>query len=325
VSVSHKTRVCLCCHILFSSLLPYWRHLLDLDQITLGATCGAGTICPSESHMFIHSECHIRNWNFLPFASTWEFTLDFLLVGSGLLIFLWVFLCWPSMDLYVLSFVLWCPLRFPHNLKRCSVRLCRQLFVFFTFVCVCLFADSSLQHILCCIWCFVCLRLVCLLLPVSLDCPFLIAPSVFSNVYLPVSLECPFLIVSSVFSNVYLPVSLECSFLIASSVFSNVYLPVSLECSFLIASSVFSNVYLPVSLECPFLIVPSVFSNVYLIRFVLLIFSFLGLFTLHYCASLFLIIFGHQFVFLYWLIIFYHILVWVSDLIVKPQLKELAK
>ena len=140
-------------------------------------------------------------------------------------------------------------------------------------------------------------------LPVSLECSFVIAPSVFSNVYLPVSLECSFVIAPSVFSNVYLPVSLECPFLIAPSVFSNVYLPVSLECSFLIASSVFSNVYLPVSLECPFLIVPSVFSNVYLIRFVLLIFSFLGLFTLHYCASLFLIIIGHQFVFLYWFLV----------------------
>ena len=41
---------------------------------------------------------------------------------------------------------------------------------------------------------------------------------------LPVSLDCPLLIASSVFSNVYLSVSLDCSFLIASSVFSNVYL-----------------------------------------------------------------------------------------------------
>ena len=32
--------------------------------------------------------------------------------------------------------------------------------------------------------CFVCLRLVYLMLPVSLDCQFLIVPSVFSNVYL---------------------------------------------------------------------------------------------------------------------------------------------
>jgi hypothetical protein len=49
------------------------------------------------------------------------------------------------------------------------------------------------------------------MMPVSLDCPFLIAPSVFSSVYLsfvysmmPVSLDCPFLIAPTVFSNVYL-------------------------------------------------------------------------------------------------------------------------
>jgi hypothetical protein len=36
---------------------------------------------------------------------------------------------------------------------------------------------------LCCAL-LVCLRLVYPLLPVSLDCPFSIAPSVFSNVYL---------------------------------------------------------------------------------------------------------------------------------------------
>ena len=31
--------------------------------------------------------------------------------------------------------------------------------------------------------CFVCVRLVCPMLPVSLGCPFLIAPSVFSDAY----------------------------------------------------------------------------------------------------------------------------------------------
>ena len=41
------------------------------------------------------------------------------------------------------------------------------------------------------------------MLPVSLDCSYLIAPSVFSNVYLLVSLDCPYLIAPSVFSNVY--------------------------------------------------------------------------------------------------------------------------
>jgi hypothetical protein len=43
-----------------------------------------------------------------------------------------------------------------------------------------LFVYSGVQHILC----FVFLRLVYPILPVSLDYPFLISPSVFSNVYL---------------------------------------------------------------------------------------------------------------------------------------------
>ena len=67
---------------------------------------------------------------------------------------------------------------------------------------------------LCCVmlfgvfFCFVFVHcLVCPMLPVSLDCSFLIASSV--------SLDCSFLIASSV--------SLDCSFLTASSVFSNVY------------------------------------------------------------------------------------------------------
>jgi hypothetical protein len=49
---------------------------------------------------------------------------------------------------------------------------------------LCLFTYSVVQHILCCVFCFVFLRFVYPLLPVSLDCPFLISPLVFSNVYL---------------------------------------------------------------------------------------------------------------------------------------------
>jgi hypothetical protein len=49
------------------------------------------------------------------------------------------------------------------------------LFAHFKFV-------NGVQHILCRV-CFVCLRFVCSVLPVSLVCPFLIAPSVFSNFY----------------------------------------------------------------------------------------------------------------------------------------------
>jgi hypothetical protein len=44
---------------------------------------------------------------------------------------------------------------------------------------LCLFAYIGVQHIMCCI--FACFSSS--MLPVSLDCPCLIAPSVFSDVY----------------------------------------------------------------------------------------------------------------------------------------------
>jgi len=80
-------------------------------------------------------------------------------------------------------------------LKRCSVLLYLQLFVggsisYLRYLC--LLTYSGVQHILCCVFCFV-LSYLCLnsekaiflsMLPVSLECPFLIVPSVFSNVYL---------------------------------------------------------------------------------------------------------------------------------------------
>ena len=77
-----------------------------------------------------------------------EFTLRFF-VGSVLLICL-VFLCCPIMILYVLSFVLWCPLRFPN--KSCSVRFYLQLFIggFMSYLrYLRLFVYSGVQHILC--------------------------------------------------------------------------------------------------------------------------------------------------------------------------------
>ena len=52
---------------------------------------------------------------------------------------------------------------------------CLITFTLFVFVCV--------QHILYCVFCFVFLRLVYHMMPVSLSCPFLISTSVFSNVY----------------------------------------------------------------------------------------------------------------------------------------------
>jgi len=103
--------------------------------------------------------------------------------------------------------LLWCPLRFPHKndfrfvftsthrnvpytlvmsitispQKRFSVRLYLQWleegsFLNY-FICVCLRIVVSNTY---CVvfFCFVCLRLECPMLTVSLDCPFLIAPSV---------------------------------------------------------------------------------------------------------------------------------------------------
>jgi hypothetical protein len=50
---------------------------------------------------------------------------------------------------------------------------------------LCLFVHSGVQHILCCVFAL----FFFVMLSVSLDCLFLIAPSVFSNVYLnPLSL-----------------------------------------------------------------------------------------------------------------------------------------
>ena len=69
------------------------------------------------------------------------------------------------------------------SIQRCSVRRYLQLFVgeLMSYLRhLWLFAHSDFQHILCCV--FVLFFFV--LLPVSLDCPFLIAPWVFSNVYL---------------------------------------------------------------------------------------------------------------------------------------------
>jgi len=63
------------------------------------------------------------------------------------------------------------------NIKSLPPVVCRTAHVLFTlFV---FYAYSDAHHILCC----VCLRLVYSMLPVSLDCPFFITSSVFSNVY----------------------------------------------------------------------------------------------------------------------------------------------
>ena len=84
---------------------------------------------------------------------------------------LFSFLCCPIM---CLSSVLWCPLRFPHknNVRFIFTSSCcrrtRVLFTLFVFVCI-----VSSTYCVVFLFCF----------SSSLDCPFLIAPSVFSNVF----------------------------------------------------------------------------------------------------------------------------------------------
>jgi len=56
--------------------------------------------------------CYLYLFYCLPSASTWVHPQY--LVGSVLLIFL-IFLCCPTMCFYILSFVLWCLLRYPHK------------------------------------------------------------------------------------------------------------------------------------------------------------------------------------------------------------------
>jgi hypothetical protein len=87
----------------------------------------------------------------------------------------------------------------------------------------------------------------------SLDCSFLVASSVFSNVYLFFFVLCLVCLV--------LPMSLDCSFLVASAIFSNVYLfffvlclvclglPMSLDCSFLFSPR-FSLTFICLSSSC---------------------------------------------------------------------------
>ena len=109
------------------------------------------------------------------------------------------------------------------------------------------------------------------MLPVSLDCPFLIAPSVFSHIYLscvvypmlPVSLDCP----PSVFSNMYL-----------SCVLCTLCCPVSLDCTLFLDYTFLLPLRYSLTFICPvscipyvasfsglsFFIAPSVFSNMYL-------------------------------------------------------------
>ena len=86
------------------------------------------------------------------------------------------------MCLYVLSSVLWCPLRFPHknDVRFVFISSCHVLFTLFVFVCIKWF--STQWHIvLYFLFCFTSSCVPYHMLPVSLDCLFLISPWVFSS------------------------------------------------------------------------------------------------------------------------------------------------
>ena len=81
---------------------------------------------------------------------------------------------------------------------------------------LCLFAHNGVQHIVLC-FCFVFLLLVYPMLPVSLQCPLLIVPSLFSGLSI---IDRPFCILWIVHCWSPLLYSLDCPLLITPSVFS---------------------------------------------------------------------------------------------------------
>jgi hypothetical protein len=95
-------------------------------------------------------------------------------------------LCCPVvlLYLYVLSFLLWCPLRLPHNNDV------RYVFIYSCWwYCSCLIYDMCVcmrivvPKTYCDVFCFICLCLVYHMLPFSLDCPYVIAPSIIFDLY----------------------------------------------------------------------------------------------------------------------------------------------
>ena len=99
-----------------------------------------------------------------------------------------IFLAFGVFQLCVCTFwVPCCDVRYDFRIKAMlcssvSPVVCRKIDVLFTlFELAC--AKGGPTYIIMLCLCFVCLCLVHLMLSVSLDCLFLIAPSVFSNVY----------------------------------------------------------------------------------------------------------------------------------------------
>jgi hypothetical protein len=130
---------------------------------------------------WVSSCCFMRSRNCLPFASTWVHPR---FPGGVRVALLFSCLCCPIVCLYILSSVLWCPLRFPHNTMFCSLLppvVCRERIYHLRYI---VSLRIVVSNTYCDLFLFCFLRLVFPILPVSLDCQFLIAPSVFSNIYI---------------------------------------------------------------------------------------------------------------------------------------------
>ena len=128
----------------------------------------------------IWNGCLIRSRNCLPFVSSPPVFFGGVRVAhlfNFCVVLLCVFMFW----------VPWCGVRYVFSIETIFSSslppvVCGRAHVLFTlFVFVCMWWCPA--HIVLC-FCFVFLRLVCPMLPVSLDYPFLIATSVFSKVYL---------------------------------------------------------------------------------------------------------------------------------------------
>ena len=141
-----------------------------------------------------HCEDFYRTWQFNTRVSYKKWLHPWFCCSSVLLIFLVVHV----VLLCVFTFLVPCCLvHYDFHIKRCSVRLCLQLFVWelmsYCVLCLCLrILMSSILLLLIFLVFFVLffvlfvfvLYRMCLLLPISLYCPFLISLSGFTNVYL---------------------------------------------------------------------------------------------------------------------------------------------
>ena len=165
----------------------------------------------------------------LPFASTWIHPRFF--GGSVFLIFLCVFKFWiPCCDVrYDFRIKTMFGSSLPPVISGVSMSYLRYL---------CLFAYDGVQHIMC--WVFdLFFFLVCSLMPVPLDCPFFIGPSVVSNVYSHNQAITPKVLIKMIKSQSYMIVirtTLRCHyrvFVFLNKSHSHVSQPLPLFCFYL--------------------------------------------------------------------------------------------